>query len=236
MRRPLLLLVNPRAGEGRQAGLLAGARALDEHFETTRLDASQDVEAALHGQRWPQHAGVVVFGGDGTVNGALPALLSTGLPLAVFPAGTVNDLARELGATADWPALLALLRDGVPAPMDVAVVNERPFAVYATLGLGAENSRYMHRTRHRFRARARFPESGRPASAAERPGAARDRRPMRGNRSRSSARRRACSAPQRPRGRRRSSSSATDGRRAASGAGQGLAAAAGSAPLPRRRE
>jgi diacylglycerol kinase (ATP) len=37
---------------------------------------------------------VVIFGGDGTVNGLLPLLCARALPLAVFPAGTVNDLAR----------------------------------------------------------------------------------------------------------------------------------------------
>jgi diacylglycerol kinase (ATP) len=40
---------------------------------------------------------VIIGGGDGTLNAALPGLLETGLPLGIIPLGTANDLARTLG-------------------------------------------------------------------------------------------------------------------------------------------
>ena len=46
--------------------------------------------------------------------------------------------------------LRAMLLRGRPEPMDLVSVNGRPFAVYASLGLGAENSKFMHRTRRVF--------------------------------------------------------------------------------------
>ncbi|HEY7869681.1 MAG TPA: acylglycerol kinase family protein, partial [Methylomirabilota bacterium] len=40
---------------------------------------------------------VIVHGGDGTVNEAMQALVGTPTPLAVWPGGTSNVLAREIG-------------------------------------------------------------------------------------------------------------------------------------------
>jgi diacylglycerol kinase family enzyme len=40
---------------------------------------------------------ILVAGGDGTVNEALPGMVGTGVPLAVLPAGTANVLSTELG-------------------------------------------------------------------------------------------------------------------------------------------
>jgi diacylglycerol kinase family enzyme len=152
----LLLVVNARAREGRGLSLLAGARELEPEHDCTvvRTDVPGDVDAALAGGAYEA---VVVFGGDGTLNAALPALLARGLPVAVFPGGTVNDLARELGLTADWLALKRLLA-GAPAPMDLLAVNGVPFSVYGSLGFGAETSKYMRRTRRRYAAlRRTFP-------------------------------------------------------------------------------
>ena len=89
----LLLVANARAGEGRRMPLLDGARALAPEHEWTllRTGSAADVDAALAAGG---HEAVVVFGGDGTVNALLPALIAHRLPVAVFPAGTVNDLAR----------------------------------------------------------------------------------------------------------------------------------------------
>jgi diacylglycerol kinase family enzyme len=161
----LLVVANARAGEGRGLARLEGARdLLPEHDCTVvRTDAPGDVDAALAGGGCEA---VVVFGGDGTLNAALPALLARGLPVAVFPGGTVNDLARELGMTADWGALKRLLARA-PAPMDLLAVNGVPFAVYGSLGFGAETSKYMRRTRRRYAAlRRAFPLAMAPLFAA----------------------------------------------------------------------
>ena len=39
---------------------------------------------------------VILGGGDGTMNYAAPALVEAGLPFAILPLGTANDLARSL--------------------------------------------------------------------------------------------------------------------------------------------
>ena len=56
---------------------------------------------------------MVLAGGDGTMNAAAPALLETGLPFAIIPLGTGNDLARTLGIPEDLAAAIDML---APAP------------------------------------------------------------------------------------------------------------------------
>ncbi|MBD3835841.1 MAG: EscU/YscU/HrcU family type III secretion system export apparatus switch protein, partial [Brevundimonas sp.] len=49
-------------------------------------------------------AAVILGGGDGTLNGAAPALMETGLPFGILPLGTANSFARTLGLQGllDW--------------------------------------------------------------------------------------------------------------------------------------
>jgi len=90
---------------------------------------------------------VVVFGGDGTINRLLPDLLAARLPLAVFPAGTVNDFATQMGLSADWDELAEGIAQGRRRAVDLVAVNGRPFVTYASIGLGARTSGWAARTR-----------------------------------------------------------------------------------------
>jgi diacylglycerol kinase (ATP) len=66
---------------------------------------------------------IVVAGGDGTVNGAIPALIEAGKPVGILPFGTANDLARTLGAT---------------RRIDVGQVNDVHFLNVASVGLSVK--------------------------------------------------------------------------------------------------
>jgi diacylglycerol kinase family enzyme len=86
-------LVNPFSGgkKGRALCDLLRARGVKNVIE---LDLSRTPEqfAAARG-----HGLIVLGGGDGTVSHALQALRGYAGRIAVFPLGTANDLARELG-------------------------------------------------------------------------------------------------------------------------------------------
>lgn len=67
---------------------------------------------------------VVVVGGDGTVSSVLGPLLESGIPLAVVPGGTGNDLAREHGIPLDDAAAAAdLALDGARRRVDTGTVT-----------------------------------------------------------------------------------------------------------------
>jgi YegS/Rv2252/BmrU family lipid kinase len=78
---------------------------------------------------------LVLGGGDGTMNAALPALIETGLTLAILPLGTANDLARSLGVPMDPAEAAQVILAGQPRPIDVGEVNGRPFFNVASIGL-----------------------------------------------------------------------------------------------------
>ncbi|WP_406237066.1 diacylglycerol kinase [Nocardia sp. NBC_01009] len=67
---------------------------------------------------------VVCIGGDGLVNVVLEALAQTGVPLGLVPAGTGNDLARELGVPTDDPVAAAdLVLDGHTRTIDLGRIE-----------------------------------------------------------------------------------------------------------------
>jgi diacylglycerol kinase (ATP) len=68
---------------------------------------------------------VIAAGGDGTVHKTAWQLLDTGIPLAILPLGTANNLARSLGFTASVDAILQSLHCGKRQPFDIGVVRNR---------------------------------------------------------------------------------------------------------------
>ncbi len=62
---------------------------------------------------------VLVAGGDGTVRTVCSDLAGTGVPVALIPAGTANQLARNLGIPLDEDAALSVAFEGVAVPVDL---------------------------------------------------------------------------------------------------------------------
>lgn len=79
---------------------------------------------------------VVLAGGDGTLNAAIPALLNEGAPLGILPLGTANDLARTLAIPLQPEAAAEVIAGGQVARIDVGYVNGHPFFNVAHVGLG----------------------------------------------------------------------------------------------------
>lgn len=78
---------------------------------------------------------LVVAGGDGTINAALPYVLERELKLAILPCGTFNYVAREFGIPLELEDALRTLEEGRVEHVPLALLNERPFLVNASLGL-----------------------------------------------------------------------------------------------------
>lgn len=94
-----LCLLNPHAQGGQLRRRAPALRqAVAERSPAARWAEPETVQeaCALIGQL-PAGSRVVAFGGDGTVNRWLPALLEGGHTLGLVPLGSGNDLARALG-------------------------------------------------------------------------------------------------------------------------------------------
>jgi YegS/Rv2252/BmrU family lipid kinase len=124
--RPLCLIVNPAAGNGRALSLLPHARAVLEGsdadhrvVESASLAHAEDLAAAAA----DRGEVVVAVGGDGMV-GALAGVASgAGAWYGIVPAGRGNDLAGVLGIPADPAAAARVLLSGQPRQIDLIGVS-----------------------------------------------------------------------------------------------------------------
>ncbi|HEY5671088.1 MAG TPA: diacylglycerol kinase family protein [Anaerolineales bacterium] len=87
---------------------------------------------------------IFIAGGDGSVNRAMRALIGTDTALGVLPCGTANVWAQELGLPGltwtRWMALEESARRLATAPIcavDIGLCNNRPFLLWAGVGLDA---------------------------------------------------------------------------------------------------
>ena len=142
MSRQVALLVNPTAGKGRGARLIAPIGAVlrdggvevevvvgrngDEAFDLLRDRVARGVD------------GVVAVGGDGLVNIALQVLGGTHVPLGIVPAGSGNDIARALGLDPTRPdAAAGHVVAGRTRSIDLGRASGRWFA--GVLGSGFDS-------------------------------------------------------------------------------------------------
>lgn len=137
------VVINPAAG--REEPILAllnnNFRALGIRWDVsiTREPGDGRRQAAAAASDGVDAVGV--YGGDGTVAEVASGLANSGVPLAIFPGGTANVMAAELGLPADLPESLRLL--GQPASIrtvDMGATAARWFLL--RLGIGWE-ARWM---------------------------------------------------------------------------------------------
>lgn len=88
---------------------------------------------------------MIVGGGDGTLNAALPGLRDTGLPLGIIPLGTANDLARTLALPLDIDEAAHVIAAGNRCKVDLGEVNGHPFFNVASIGFGVDLTRALTR-------------------------------------------------------------------------------------------
>lgn len=146
MSRPVWLIVNPHSGGGRGLARLPEAeqalrdlRLEHQTHRTTSLEHGRELAA----QGAAAGALVVTLSGDGLI-GAVAGVLAghDDALLGILPGGRGNDLARTLGIPRhDVAAACAVLRDGVPRPLDLGCVGDRPFVGIASLGFDSEANR-----------------------------------------------------------------------------------------------
>lgn len=97
---------------------------------------------------------VAACGGDGTISEAAWGLAGTEVPLAVLPGGTSNVLARELSIPLSIDHAKELLVTGTPKRVRLLKANDRPFLLWAGVGLDARIMGHMRPRLKRWFGRA----------------------------------------------------------------------------------
>ncbi|HEX8720317.1 MAG TPA: diacylglycerol kinase family protein [Pyrinomonadaceae bacterium] len=100
--RKAVLIYNPNAGRGADPArpveeFCAGVRAAGSEVEVRPTAGPEDAARLAREAAAAGATDVVVRGGDGTVHEAIQGLVGTAARVLVWPAGTANVLARQLG-------------------------------------------------------------------------------------------------------------------------------------------
>jgi diacylglycerol kinase (ATP) len=116
----VLLIHNPKAGDGKHSKkqLMAsltrcGHQAFYQSIKKRGWEKAFKKPVDL----------VIAAGGDGTVHQTAWQLIETGIPLAILPLGTANNLARSLGFTESVDEILQSLHCGKSRPFDIGVAR-----------------------------------------------------------------------------------------------------------------
>jgi YegS/Rv2252/BmrU family lipid kinase len=149
----LKLLVNPAAGRGRAGRRLAQiARCLESKgvpFDCSRSEGPGHLTELARSLEEQDDAGLVpvVCGGDGSLNEVVNGLSRLRAPLGVIPAGTGNDIARNLGIPASVEEACDTLLTGVVRTLDLISAGGRLFAGIGGAGVDSEVTRRANRIR-----------------------------------------------------------------------------------------
>jgi YegS/Rv2252/BmrU family lipid kinase len=139
----IVFIVNPKAGitpkskviiELLAGNIIPSSRFIPEVLFTER--AGHATELANDAVRRGADI-VVASGGDGTVNEVACAMVNTGIPMGILPAGSGNGLARCLGISMNYALALRTIMRGSTKLMDVATVNDILYTSIAGIGFDA---------------------------------------------------------------------------------------------------
>jgi YegS/Rv2252/BmrU family lipid kinase len=133
---------NPVSGQAQTEAVRGQIlQVMEEHqipfeiYETTGKEKLHEVVKAAIDRGFEQF---IAVGGDGTIAGVASGLVNTGLPLVIFPAGTVNALARELQIpigvqdAMDW-----WVTNRQEKVIDVIQIGDRYFLLNVSIGVSA---------------------------------------------------------------------------------------------------
>jgi YegS/Rv2252/BmrU family lipid kinase len=133
-----LFIVNPHSRRGKEHAQEVPRRLAALGLELVVDDAGQQDPSELIRRHRGEIDRVVVAGGDGTLNAAVQGLVGTGLPLAIIPVGTANNLARTLAIPLTIPEACELAVRGPRRRIDLGRVNDRYFFTTASIGLSVQ--------------------------------------------------------------------------------------------------
>lgn len=142
-KKKIIFIVNPKAGITPKSKvvieLLAGnivpsSRFIPEVVFTERAGHATEIAKDAIERGFDI---VVASGGDGTVNEVACAMVNTGIPMGILPAGSGNGLARCLGISMSYALALRTIIRGNTKLMDVATVNDMLYTSIAGIGFDA---------------------------------------------------------------------------------------------------
>lgn len=145
----VVLVVNPNSGSGTGARILDEVRKALPKAEIVEVGDGDDIEEQLRAAADRAEV-LAVGGGDGTVSCAAGIAHDANVPLAVFPGGTFNHFAKDIGC--DTVAVtVEAIRTGSAAYVDIIRFNDTETVVNtASIGAYPKFVRIREKLEHRM--------------------------------------------------------------------------------------
>lgn len=151
----VVLVINPASGGGTGARVVDEVRTSLPAAEVVELDEDSDLVEVLRDAAARAEV-LAVGGGDGTVSCAAATAVDASVPLAVFPGGTFNHFAKDIGCDTVTKTVDAIRRGSV-ACVDLVRLNEEHMVIN-TASIGAYP--LFVQTREKFEHRIGKPLAG----------------------------------------------------------------------------
>jgi undecaprenyl-diphosphatase len=119
----VVLVINPASGSGTGTRVADEVREALPAAEIVELTGAEDDLVTVMRDVASRAQVLAVGGGDGTVSCAARVAVETGLPLAVFPGGTYNHFAKDIGCETVAVTVEAIRR-GTVSCVDLVCLNE----------------------------------------------------------------------------------------------------------------
>ncbi len=134
---PLIFNPSAHAEKGKQfAEELGSFSDRIELYETKDHSHLKEIASELVSEGWPK---IAVAGGDGTINAVIESILSSEIELGIFPTGTMNLFARELGLPLNkLKECWQVIEKGKKRKVDVFKAGESIFVQVAGVGYDAK--------------------------------------------------------------------------------------------------
>lgn len=137
-----VVIFNPAAGRGHASVRREAVQArLGDAWEWRPTERAGHAEEMARAAAREGASVVAAFGGDGTVGDVARGIYAAGTDaagvtatLGILPSGTGNDCARNLGLPVDPESACATLLRGNVRPIDLGMLNGRPFINNAGTG------------------------------------------------------------------------------------------------------
>ncbi|MEO5837499.1 MAG: phosphatase PAP2 family protein [Acidimicrobiales bacterium] len=143
----LTVVLNPSAGSAGKGDPVGFLRDELPRASLSVLDDGGDLSEALAAASQSDVVGII--GGDGSINAAADVALQARKPLAVFPGGTLNHFARDLGLDSLDDTVEAIRAKSLGS-VDVGRIAGKPFLNTASFGSYAAlvDARKQHEDRY----------------------------------------------------------------------------------------
>ena len=143
-KKHLLVIVNP----------ISGVKAKMNAIEFLKEGLSERFEYEVVLTKRPKHAtklakkalkqnldGVIVLGGDGSINEVAKVLVNSDIPLGIIPFGSGNGFARHLNIPLQVQDAIQVINRFKIKKIDTACINKIPFVATAGMGFDEKVSR-----------------------------------------------------------------------------------------------